>query len=91
MVKKVNTIQTININDLVKKADYNTKIEEIEKKIHNDDKDITTKEFDKFTEENFGVRLKQAKLVTKSDIANFVKEKYFDEKLININRKVTLY
>ena len=34
--------------------------------------------------------LKEAKLATKSDIANFVKEIDFDEKLRNVNKKVTL-
>ena len=33
MVKKVNTIQTNDTSNLVKKADYNTKIKEIENKI----------------------------------------------------------
>ena len=32
LVKKVNVIQTINTSDLVKKADYDTKIEDIETK-----------------------------------------------------------
>ena len=34
MVKKVNTIQTTDTSNLVNKADSNTKIEEIENKIH---------------------------------------------------------
>ena len=39
------------VNNLVKKTDYNTKINEIKKKItdHNCDKCITTPEFNKFT------------------------------------------
>ena len=44
MVKKVNAIQTIDTSDLVKKADYNTKIEEIDKKISNHVKNITNTE-----------------------------------------------
>ena len=42
-----------------KKTDYNTKINEIEKKItdHNHDKYITTPEFNKLTSENFAARL----------------------------------
>ena len=46
--KKVNAIQTTDTSDLVKKADYNTKIGEIEKKILDHDhsnKYIPTKEF----------------------------------------------
>ena len=41
--------------------------------------------------DNFAARLAQAKLATKADIVvDIVKETYFDEKLININKKVTL-
>ena len=42
-----------------KKTDYNTKINEIEKKItdHNHDKYITTPEFNKLTSQNFAARL----------------------------------
>ena len=50
-----------NINSLVKKIDYNTKINEIEKKLtdHNQDKYITTPEFNKLTTENFAARLEK--------------------------------
>ena len=60
-----------NVSNLVKKTDYNTKINEIEKKItdHDHDKYITTPEFNKLTSENFAARLKQANLASKSDIA----------------------
>ena len=41
--------------------------------------------------DNFVARLAQAKLATKADIVvDIVKETYFDEKSININKKVTL-
>ena len=74
-----------------KKTDYNTKINEIEKKItdHDHDKYITTPEFNKLTAENFAARLAQANLASKSDIANFVKKTDFDDKLKNLNKKVT--
>ena len=54
----------------------------MEKKItdHSHDKNITTPEFDKLTAENFAARLAQVNLVTKTD---------FDDKLINLNRKIT--
>ena len=67
------------VSNLVKKADYNTKVKEIEKKItnHNHDKYITTPEFNKLTAENFAARLAQANFVTKAD---------FDNKLSNLNR-----
>ena len=42
-LQKVNAIQTIDTNDLVKKAGSNTAIYEIEKKMPDRDKYITTK------------------------------------------------
>ena len=47
---------------LSKKTDYDTKVNETEKKItdHKDDKYITTPEFIKLTAENFAARLAQA-------------------------------
>ena len=58
----------------------NKKISEVENKICNHDKYITTSEFNKLTAENFTVRLKQANLVTKTD---------FDKKLPSFNKKIT--
>ena len=58
----------------------NTKINEVENKIPNHDKYITTPEFNKLTAENFTASLKQADLVNKTD---------FDKKLRSFNRKVT--
>ena len=49
-----------NVNILVKKSDYNTKINETEKKIitdHDHDKYIITKELNTLTSENFAARL----------------------------------
>ena len=68
------------ISNLAKKTDYDTKVNEIEKKTtdHNhDDKYITTPEFNKLTEENFATRSAQASLVTKTD---------FDSKLSSLNQ-----
>ena len=67
------------ISDLVKKNDHD-----------HSNKYITTKEFNKVTSENFDARLKQTNLARKNRISDFVKMTYFDEKSININRKVTL-
>ena len=56
---------------LSKKADYNTKISEIENKItsdHDHDKHITTQEFNKLTSENITARLKQANLTCNNDL-----------------------
>ena len=65
-----------------KKTDYDTKVNETEKKItdHKHDKYITTPEFNKLTAENFAARLAQANLVTKTD---------FNNKLSSLNRKIT--
>ena len=67
---------------LSKKTDYDTKVNETEKKItdHKDDKYITTPEFIKLTAENFAARLAQANLVTKPD---------FDDEQINLSKKIT--
>ena len=65
-----------------KKTDYDTKFNEIEKKItdHKLDKYINTHEFNKLTAENFAARLVLANLVTKTD---------FNNKLSSLNRKIT--
>ena len=72
-----------NINTLVKKTDYNTKITEIEKKHtdHNNDKYITTPEFNTLAADIFNARLAQTNLITKTD---------FDAKLSSLNRKINL-
>ena len=68
-----------NISNLVKYADFNTIISEIENKMttdHDRDKYITTQEFNKLTSENFTPKLKQANLASKNDIANFLKKDF---------------
>ena len=70
------------VSNLVKKADYDTKINELEKERtnHKHDKYITTPDFNKLTAENFALRLAQANLMTKTD---------FDTKLSSLNREIT--
>ena len=41
------------------------------------------------TTENLAARLAQVNLASKSDIANFLKKTEFDNKLKNLNKKVT--
>ena len=62
------------MSNLVKKIDYNTRINKTERKIsdHDHDKYITTPEFNKVTTENFPARLAQVNLASINDIANFV-------------------
>ena len=69
------------VSSLVKKADYDAKISEIEKKVadHDHDKYITTPEFNKLTAEFFAARLAQANLLTKTD---------FDTKLTRLNKRI---
>ena len=50
---------------------------------------FVTSEFNKLTAENFAARLDQANLASRSDIANLVKKTDFDDKLKNLNEKVT--
>ena len=61
-----------NVSSLVKKTDYDLKVNEIEKKItdHKHEKYITTPEFSNLRAENFAARLAQANLVTKTDFDN---------------------
>ena len=80
------------MHQFCQKADYDTKVGEIEKKIANHDhnnKYINTQEFNKLTEEKFALRLKQANLATNSDIDDFVEKTNFDDKLKNLNKEVT--
>ena len=81
-----------NTSNLVKKADYNTKISKIENKLatdHNHDKYINTQDFNKLTSESFNARLAKSDLASKRDIANFVKKTDVDDKLKNMNKNVT--
>ena len=66
----------------LKKTDYNTKITEGENKLNNqnNDKYITTPEFNTLAADVFNARLAQANLITKTD---------FDAKLSSLNRKIT--
>ena len=57
----------------------NTKISEVENKITDPAKYITTPEFNKSTEEHFKERLKQVNLVSKTD---------FDKKLVSCNKRI---
>ena len=70
------------ISSLVKKADYNTKITDIENKLnnHNHDKYVATSEFNILVADVFNVRLARANLITKAGL---------DAKLSSLNRKIT--
>ena len=69
-----------------KKTDYNTKTNKIVKKIADHSHDIytATVECSKLTLEYFAARLKQANLISKSDIAYFVGKTDFNNKLVDV-------
>ena len=50
---------------------------------------IIIQEFNKLTPEKFAARLKQANVATKVDIDDSVEKTDFDDKLKNLNKKVT--
>ena len=54
-------------SSLVTTTYLNTKISEIENKIPDNSKNVTTQEFNKLTAESFAARLNQADLVNKTD------------------------
>ena len=74
------------VDNLVKKSDYDTKSGEIENKIDHDrdNKYVTAQEFNTLTAENFATRLKQANLVI-----DFVKKTDFYDKLKKSYKKIT--
>ena len=74
LVKEVNAIHTNDTSNLVKKADYNIEIDEIEKAVPDHHKCITTLEFYKLTLINLAARIKQTDLASKNDIAHFAKK-----------------
>ena len=76
LFKIVNNNQATDTSDLVKKTDYDTKIDETEKKNDHDhnNKYITSQEFNKFTSGSFVARLAKVKLATKDDIADIIKK-----------------
>ena len=71
------------ISNLVKKADYDAKISEIENKVTNLDHDkyIATTKFNKQVAENFDAILAQARLIRKKDV---------DNKRVSLNTKIDL-
>ena len=68
------------MSNLVTTNNLNTKVNEVENKIPNHDKYITTPKLHKPTAQNFAARLKQANLGIKIG---------FDNKLTSYNRQIT--
>ena len=82
MVKKVNNINSTYNSDLVKKTDYNTKINEMKTKStdHDHRKYIASQEFSKLTADSFAGRLKQINLASRNDIIVFIKKHILTKK-----------
>ena len=72
---------TPDVSSLVKKANYDTKISELKKKLtyHDHDNYFTTQEFNTLAVESFNARLAQANLITKTN---------FGTRLPSLNSKI---
>ena len=71
-------------NDVFKKTEYDELVKKLIRLIV-----LILVKFNKLTADNFTVRLAQAYVASKNDIANFAKKTYFDDKLKNLNKKIT--
>ena len=80
--KVKNKIPTV--SDLVKKTDYNARKSEIERNY------ITTSDYNKFTSDILNAKIKQKKLVDKSDISNLIKISDLNTKLAALAAKAQL-
>ena len=83
---RANVKAELDLSNYATKADLKNATDD-----ENDDhaKYIITEEFNKLTLENFASGLAQANLASKNDFVNFVKKTDFDDKLKNLNKKVT--
>ena len=71
------------ISNLVKKSDYNTKLQKF--KIN-----ATTPEFNKLSGEIFEAKIKQANLAIQENFGNFIDYSNLDKKLANLATKAEL-
>ena len=89
----INTTFNVKMNEVKNKIPnitnlrINTALTAVENKIHDDDKYITTPQFNKLTAENFTARLKQENLAIKGDTTDFIKKTDFNDKPKNPNKK----
>ena len=68
---------------MIQISDYDSKISEMEKKY------LTTSDYNNLAHNTIDANIKEKKLVNESDIADFMKKTYFDDKLKNIIKKFT--
>ena len=72
------------VNGLVKKTNYNSKISDIAKKY------FTPSDYNKFTKKILDGKIKERGLVDKSDISNLVKNSDLNKKLVVLTAEVEL-
>ena len=72
------------ITDLVKQTDYDAKIKDIE------DKYLTTSDYNKFTNEILDAKIKNKKLVNKSDISGFMNNSDLNKRVGTLATKAKL-
>ena len=79
------------VRSLVRKANYDTKISDLEKKLsdHNHDKYITTPEFNALTADHFNCKISTSKFNRKRQIL-MLNCQVLTEKLIQINQNIYL-
>ena len=77
------------IPNITNLATTTTAVTAVENKIANQSKYITASEFNKLTSESFASRLAQGNLASKNVIANFIKKTDFDDKIKDLNKKIT--
>ena len=77
------------IPNITNLATTTTAVTAVENKIANQSKYITASELNKLTSESFASRLVQGNLASKNVIANFIKKTDFDDKIKDLNKKIT--
>ena len=77
------------IPNITNLATTTTAVTAAENKIANQSKYITASEFNKLTSESFASILAQGNLASKNVIANFIKKTDFDDKIKDLNKKIT--
>ena len=75
---------------LLPEAEYDTEVVNLEKKLDHDhsNNNITNQKFKNLAAKNFKARLRQANLLTKAKIADFVQKTDFGNKVKNFNKKI---
>ena len=81
LVKRFNNINTTDTSNLVKKLIITQELMKLKTKLLYHDKYITTRKLNKLTSDSVNARIAQANIVSKNDIAYFVKKTDFVDEL----------